>query len=147
MNYGKRRDANEQGIVQALRAVGARVQRLNESGVPDLLVQFRGVLTLLEVKDVRDGHATPTRRNQGDHASLTPAQAAWWAAWGEPAPTIVMTAEQAIEAIGARVHSGPVGITPTPEPEALQQPVAQPVAHAEGRSQLGQGRKVRGRRR
>ena len=50
VQYAKARDINERDIVEALRVVGAAVQRLNEHGVPDLLVSYRGVLHLLEIK-------------------------------------------------------------------------------------------------
>lgn len=99
--YARKRDANERGIILALRMVGAKVAQLDGSGTPDLIAQYRGVLTLLEVKDSKSETVAPHRRSQGDHGELTPAQRKWWAAWGEPHPTIVMTAEQALEAIGA----------------------------------------------
>lgn len=45
-------DANQPDIVEGLRAIGASVQMLHAvgNGCPDLLVGFRGVNTLLEVK-------------------------------------------------------------------------------------------------
>jgi hypothetical protein len=46
----KRRDANEPVIIQALRQAGADVWQLNDPGVGDLLVRFRGVLHCAEVK-------------------------------------------------------------------------------------------------
>jgi hypothetical protein len=45
-----RRDANEPAIVQALEAVGAEVWKLSGTGLPDLLVRFRGVLYAPEIK-------------------------------------------------------------------------------------------------
>lgn len=53
MRYGgasKRRDASEPGIVDALKAVGCEVWRINGSGLPDLLVRRRGVLYGMECK-------------------------------------------------------------------------------------------------
>ena len=47
LRYDAQRDANEKEIVEALRAVGAKVMRLDDV---DLLVGFRGVNYLLEVK-------------------------------------------------------------------------------------------------
>ncbi|WP_336943117.1 hypothetical protein [Acinetobacter modestus] len=46
-------DANQTEIVKALRSVGASVQSLASTGkgCPDLLVGFRGVNWLLEIKD------------------------------------------------------------------------------------------------
>ena len=47
LRYDARRDENEPEIVEALEAVGAKVLRLDDI---DLLVGFRGVNYLLEVK-------------------------------------------------------------------------------------------------
>lgn len=46
-------DANQNEIVKALRQIGCSVQSLASvgKGVPDLLVGFRGVNFLIEVKD------------------------------------------------------------------------------------------------
>lgn len=46
----RRRDANEQPIVDALRALGAHVTRISGKGAPDLLVRHRGQLHAFEVK-------------------------------------------------------------------------------------------------
>ena len=48
--WGAKRDQNEPVIVQALEAVGAEVWKLSGTGLPDLLVRFRGVLYAGEVK-------------------------------------------------------------------------------------------------
>lgn len=48
--HAPRRDANEPGIVQALERCGALVCRINQRGLPDLLVGFRRQWFLLEVK-------------------------------------------------------------------------------------------------
>jgi hypothetical protein len=48
-----KKDLNQAAIVAALRAIGCSVQILNQGGVPDLLVGFRGVNYLLEVKSAR----------------------------------------------------------------------------------------------
>lgn len=45
-----KRDANESGIIRALRAVGATVAQVSEKGRPDLVVGYRGVTHLMEVK-------------------------------------------------------------------------------------------------
>ncbi len=47
---GKRRDAAETPIRAALQAVGAEVWQLHGTGLPDLLVRFRGTLYAGEVK-------------------------------------------------------------------------------------------------
>ncbi len=48
-----RTDANHSAIVEALRGIGASVVSLADlgGGIPDLLIGFRGVNLLLEVKD------------------------------------------------------------------------------------------------
>ncbi len=67
MRRAARIDANQREIVATLRSVGALVILLSAigKGVPDLLVGFRGVWTLLEVKD---GKKKPSAR------VFTPAQ-------------------------------------------------------------------------
>lgn len=47
-----RKDSNQDPIVRALRMIGATVINLTQvgCGCPDLLVCFRGKLTLLEIK-------------------------------------------------------------------------------------------------
>lgn len=103
MKWAKARDQNEPGIVEALRSVGASVTKLGDTGVPDLLVGFRGGTWLLEVKrplGVRGG--MPERRDhEGGAGDMTAAQVKWWSAWkGSPA-IVVRTAEEALAAIGA----------------------------------------------
>lgn len=83
-----RTDANQSEIVAALRKCGASVQILSSvgRGVPDLIVGWRGVNYLMEVKD---GTQPPSRR------SLTPDEQAWHVRWsGQVA--VVDSAEAAI---------------------------------------------------
>ena len=67
-------DANQSEIVKALRQIGASVQLLHAvgQGCPDLLVGFRGVNVLIEVKD---GKKPPSQRQR------TPAQEEWIRTW------------------------------------------------------------------
>lgn len=70
---GGKRDASEAKIVEALQKVGARVWRIGGTGNPDLLVLFRGVYFVYEVKT---GKGKKTA-NQGDipwPVITTPAQ-------------------------------------------------------------------------
>lgn len=106
--YARKRDANERAIIAALRVAGAAVAQLDGSGTPDLIVQYRGVLTLLEVKDSKSETVAAHRRSKGDHGELTPAQKKWWAGWNEPYPAVVMTPQEALEAIGAHGTVGAV---------------------------------------
>lgn len=103
MLRARARDGNEPGIVLALRAVGASVSRLNETGAPDLLVGFRGRTFLLEVKrplGVRGG--LPERRgHEGGQGDMTAAQVGWWQTWNGGAPSVVRSIDQALAAIGA----------------------------------------------
>ena len=66
-----RSDANQAAIVQALRQCGCLVQSLHTvgRGVPDLLICYRGILALVEVK-TRGG-------------KLTKRQIQWHAEWQE----------------------------------------------------------------
>ncbi len=50
VGQARKRDANETAIVQALRAIGAKVRHISAPGMPDLLVLYRGAISLLEVK-------------------------------------------------------------------------------------------------
>jgi len=97
MNYAKQRDANEQGIVDALVAAGAAVQKLGDPGVPDLLVSFGDVLHLLEVKNPKAKGGGKYNTGEG---ALTAAQTRWWAKWTGKRPVIVQTAAEALAAIG-----------------------------------------------
>jgi len=74
MRRAARTDANQAELVKALRKVGATVQPLHAvgSGCPDLLVGFRGVNYLIEVKD---GEKSPSQR------VLTPDQVEWHHLW------------------------------------------------------------------
>lgn len=86
-------DATHDAIVSALRAAGAKVQSLAAvgSGVPDLLVKFRGVLYLLEAKD---GGKPPSKR------ALTPDQQEWIENWGGGVH-VVLSPDDALRAVGA----------------------------------------------
>ena len=54
MRRAARRDANEKGIVEALRAVGATVYLLDEPC--DLLVGYHGQTILMELKNPKTGY-------------------------------------------------------------------------------------------
>lgn len=69
-----RTDANQQDVARYLRSLGMSVHIASGSGggFPDLVVGFRGVTCLLEVKD---GAKVESKR------VLTAAQEAWHATW------------------------------------------------------------------
>jgi hypothetical protein len=93
--YRAKVDANHTDVVTALRSVGAGVQSLAMvgDGCPDLLVAFRGVWYLLEVKD---GSKPPS------HRKLTPAEQMWLFRFDELAPVFVVSSvDEALEVIGA----------------------------------------------
>ena len=83
LRYAAKRDENEQEIVDALRAVGASVLLIDDI---DLIVGFRGVNYLLEVK-------TPKGR-------LNKKQEKFFRGWVGQV-NIVRTADQALALIGA----------------------------------------------
>jgi hypothetical protein len=85
-------DANQREIVAALRKLGATVQSLADigKGCPDLLVGYRGVTVLLEVKD---GSKPPSAR------LLTPDEGAWMAAWRGGPYRVVSSIDEALAAI------------------------------------------------
>lgn len=82
---GKRRDANESAIIDALRAVGATVEQLSGPNVPDLLVGYRGANWLFEVK-------TPKGKESDGQKS-------WSLGWMGTG-YVVRSPEQALELIG-----------------------------------------------
>jgi Holliday junction resolvase len=86
-------DANHREIVDALRQIGATVQSLAAvgAGVPDLLVGFRGMTHLLEVKD---GSKPPSARK------LTIDQIRWHGEWCGSDVYIVTCVDDALKAIG-----------------------------------------------
>jgi hypothetical protein len=48
-----KKDLNQAAIVAALRAIGCEVLILNQEGIPDLLVAFRGAWYPIEIKRPR----------------------------------------------------------------------------------------------
>jgi hypothetical protein len=86
-------DANQTEIVDALRTVGASVHSLSAvgGGIPDLLVGFRMVTYLLEVKD---GKKKPSARE------LTPDQVRFHADWFGGACVVVNSVPEALAAVG-----------------------------------------------
>jgi hypothetical protein len=88
---GRKTDANQASIVNALRAVGASVVDLSAvgRGVPDLLVGFRGQTYLLEVK------------NKLGRNRLTADQDVFLAWWHGVPPIIVYNELDALTAIDA----------------------------------------------
>lgn len=92
--YAAHRDTAEPAIVMALVAVGATVEGLSKKGVPDLLVGYRGVTYLLEVK-------TPRASKSGNNARANKVQAEWRARWRGGVVAVVETPEQALCIVGA----------------------------------------------
>ena len=90
MRRAAKLDANHGAIVQVLLDLGCTVQSLAAvgGGVPDLLIGWRGLNLLLEVKD---GDKPPSERR------LTPKQALWHRDWRGQ----VMTAENVEDALQA----------------------------------------------
>jgi len=92
MKIAARIDANQPGIVEGLRKAGASVQTLGQvgDGCPDLLVGFRGVNYLMEIKDP---DKPPSKRR------LNSKQQWWHEAWRGQVEK-VETIEQAYAIIG-----------------------------------------------
>jgi hypothetical protein len=89
-------DANQQGIIGALRKAGASVQPLHTvgQGCPDLLCGFRGQTHLIEIKD---GAKSPSRR------ALTPDQMTWHALWWGRPVAVVKSIPEALAVIGVEM--------------------------------------------
>jgi hypothetical protein len=93
MRRAARVDANQEQVVEALRAVGASVQTLAAigKGVPDLLVGYQGKTLLLEVKD---GNKSPSKRR------LTEDQLKWRGAWRGGPLAVVDGPDAALRILG-----------------------------------------------
>lgn len=85
VGQARKRDESEGPIVDALRAYGATVYRISGSGLPDLLVCYRGRWTPLEVKS--------------GTGKLTEAQAK---AWLDAPFAVVRTVDDALKQLGIR---------------------------------------------
>ena len=94
-------DANQREVVAALRGAGASVQLLHAvgEGCPDLLVGYKGLNMLLEVKD---GSKPPSAQK------LTPQQEEWHRDW-RGHRVVVNSPEAALTAIGAIAIVGKIG--------------------------------------
>ena len=88
------RDINEFEIIAALKSAGATVEPLTTGRIPDLLVGFREVNYLMEVKQ------QPVKGKVfASHCKLNKVQEEWHSTWqGQKA--IVRTPEEALEVIG-----------------------------------------------
>lgn len=111
--YAQHMDANKRAVVAALKSVGASVTDLNpdgKDGIPDLLVGFRGVNYLQEVKraafieerKVKGGFRSYKRKG----GKLSEAQEKWHQAWRGRPVDVVRSGEEALTAIGCRFIDG-----------------------------------------
>jgi Holliday junction resolvase len=82
-----RRDLNEREVIEALKAVGASVVQISETGAPDLLIGFRQQTFLAEVKSPK--------------GKLTDDQLKWHKAWEGRQVSVIRTVEEALQLIGA----------------------------------------------
>ena len=87
MRRAARRDANEQDIIKAMREAGAYVKVINDEGLFDLLVSYRGETLLIEVKD---GAKPPSARR------LTEAEQKFHDEWPGADLYIVNSVEEAV---------------------------------------------------
>lgn len=87
MRRAARRDDNEKEIVAAMREAGAYVKAVNDEGLFDLLVSYRGKTLLIEVKD---GAKPPSARR------LTEAEQKFHDEWPGSNLFIVNSVEEAL---------------------------------------------------
>ena len=88
MRRAARRDANERRVIDALRACGAYVKQINDEGLADLLVFYRGHTLIFEVKD---GDKPPSAR------MLTPAEQKFHDEWPGTNLFIVNSEHEALD--------------------------------------------------
>jgi hypothetical protein len=86
-------DANHTAIVRALRDIGASVESLASQGrgCPDVLCGYRGVNTLIEIKNPNVDKS---------HQQLTTHERKWHDEW-RGTVVIVWTVDDALRAVGA----------------------------------------------
>lgn len=89
MRYAAKVDANQQAIIETLRQIGASVQPLHNvgQGCPDLMVGYRGINYLMEIK-------------ANDGKTLTPDQLVWHGDW-RGTVFVVHSVDEALQTIGA----------------------------------------------
>ena len=89
MRRANRIDANQNEIVDALRAAGAVVRIISQGeGIPDLLVGYNGFTILMEVKD---GDKVPSKRK------LTEAEQKFFDEWEGGLLVIVNNVREAVD--------------------------------------------------
>lgn len=102
MRYALRRrshrDAGEPAIIAALKSVGATVAQIDAPDQPDLLVGFRGVNHLLEIKEPIGPKGGTSKNGQ----QLSEGQLKWHQTW-KGQVTVVRSAVEALQAIGLTV--------------------------------------------
>ena len=98
--FPARRDKNEKPIVKALRQVGASVEYLTGTGIPDLLVGYRGVTYLIEIKGE---HGKAESHGKKTESGLRDTQERWWKAWQGAQPVVATNSEEALKAIGVEL--------------------------------------------
>lgn len=102
------RDKAEPFIIQALRSAGASVFQVSGKDLPDLLVGFRGVTTLLEVKT--HGLENTDKRNGKTYTRTTATskgQKAFLEGWRGGMAVVVHEPDEALRAIGAPYETSP----------------------------------------
>lgn len=85
-----RRDHNEDELVYALQQAGATVYRISATGVPDLLIGFRGRTFLADAKNL-----------SGRGKRLTKAQADFFETWRGDKAGLITDITEALVFIGA----------------------------------------------
>lgn len=96
MRRAPKRDAGEAAIIESLRAVGATVLMLDNSGAPDLCVGFRGTNYLFEVKQP----IGPKGGTSQDGQQLSERQLKWHRAW-RGSVDVIRSPQEALLAIHA----------------------------------------------
>lgn len=94
--YGVKKDANHNEIINAFKKLGAGVLDLSSvgNGVPDLLVYCRGIIYLVDIKNLLTGYG---RRG------LNPLQKEWAKDWKGGPVYLIYTVEDAADLVNGRL--------------------------------------------
>ncbi|MEL7231861.1 MAG: hypothetical protein AAGJ85_05060 [Pseudomonadota bacterium] len=121
--YAKKRDANEQEIVDIFVLLGFSVEQQDKP--VDLLLGYGGATYHVEVKD-KDERKTIADRPK----ALTPDQSEFFRTWRGQQPVVICTADEAMEfGTAIRRHHGDQSADPAPRVRKMIERLSTNIRH------------------